>query len=88
MRQALEGLNVFEQFISRQANGFTQSNGGHHIGGVVQALQRNVLRGNQIFIALFQAACLTFQPKISFVFQRKPFHLAPGALHGAAEHVV
>ena len=88
MRQALEGFDVFEQCFARQTDGLAQSHGSHNVGGVVQALQRDVLRGNQIFIALFQAACLAFQPKIGFVFQRKPFHLAPGAFHCAAERII
>ena len=88
VRQALEGLDVFEQCFARQTNGFAQGNGSHDIGGVVQALQRNILRGNQIFIALFQTTRIAFQPKIGFVFQRKPFHLAPCPFHRAAEHVV
>ena len=46
------------------------------------------MRDNQIFIALFQLACLAFQPKIGFVFQRKPFHLAPCPFHRTTEHVV
>ena len=60
VRQALEGFDVFEQCFARQTDGFAQGDGSHDVGGVVQALQRDVLRRNQIFIALFQAACLAF----------------------------
>ena len=56
MRQALEGFDVFEQCFARQTDGFAQGNGSHDVGGVVQALQRDILRGNQIFITLFQSA--------------------------------
>ena len=88
VRQALEGFDMFEQCFARQTDGFAQGDGSHNVGDVVQTLQWDVLRGNQVFIALFQTTRFAFQPKIGLVFQRKPFHLAPGAFHGAAEHVV
>ena len=88
VRQSLEGFDVFEQCFARQTDSFAQGDGSHDVGGVVQTLQRDVLRGNQIFIALFQTTRFAFQPKIGFVLQRKPFHLAPCPFHRAAEHVV
>lgn len=53
VRQALEGFDVFQQCFARQTDGLAQSHGSHNVGGVVQTLQRDVLRRNQIFIALF-----------------------------------
>ena len=45
-----------QQFGTRQADGFAQSQRGQHVGGVVQALQRNIGGGNQRFRAVFQVA--------------------------------
>ena len=56
VRQAFEGAHMVQQLLARQADGFAQSQRGQYVGGVVQALQRNVGGGNQRFRAVFQVA--------------------------------